>query len=64
MATQISDDGRMFTMRCSPSQAPEVTLVSNGSAVPHTWNGDKIVFARAYAGIQVKVAYRCYTGPT
>lgn len=64
MATQISDDGRMFTMRCSPSQAPEVTLVSSGSAVPHTWNGDKIIFARAYAGIQVKVAYRCYTGPT
>jgi hypothetical protein len=63
MATQISDDGRMFTMRCSPSQAPEVTLV-NGAAVPHTWNGDRIVFPRAYAGVQVKIAYRCYTGPT
>ena len=64
MATQISDDGRMFTMRCTPSQAPEVTLVAGGSAVPHTWSGDKIVFARAYAGVQVKIAYRCYTGPT
>ena len=64
MATQISEDARLFTMRCTPSAAPIVTLASNGSSVSHTWNGDKILFPRAMAGQQVKISYRCYTGPT
>lgn len=59
MATQISEESRMITLKCTPSTAPTVS-----GSVPHTWNGNKIIFQRGYEGTQVSVSYSCYTGPT
>jgi hypothetical protein len=64
MATQISDDARLLTLKCAPTVAPIVTLSSNGTSVDHKWSEDKIIFPRGLAGQQVKISYRCYTGPT
>ncbi len=63
MATQISQESRMITLKCAPTAAPTVSA-SGGGSVPHTWNGDKIIFQRGYEGTQVSVSYSCYTGPT
>jgi hypothetical protein len=60
IATQISDESRMFTLKCAPSVAPVITP----SNVPHTWSGDKVVFGRGSEGISVSIKYSCYTGPT
>lgn len=65
MATQISKDARMFTMKCAPSAAPVVSAVGSPNIkVSHTWNGDKITFAQETQGISVTISYKCYTGPT
>lgn len=63
MSTQISDDARMFTLKCTPTVAPIVTTISGGN-VQHSWSGDKIIFPRGTEGTSVSVQYRCYTGPT
>lgn len=63
MATQISEDARMFTMKCSPSVAPTVTDAS-GSGVTHVWSGNRVVFPRGTEGKSVSINYTCYTGPT
>ncbi len=64
MATQISEESRMITLKCTPNVAPVVSVVGSTGTVPFTWNGDKILFTRGHEGTQVKVDYRCYTGPT
>lgn len=65
MATQISDDARMFNMKCVPTVAPTVSVTGNPAAtIAHTWNGNKIVFARGTEGTSVTIKYKCYTGPT
>lgn len=63
MATQISEDARMFTMKCSPSAAPVVTDAS-GASVVHTWSDNRVVFPRGTEGKSVSINYTCYTGPT
>ncbi|MGZ3691919.1 MAG: hypothetical protein ACXVAX_10470 [Pseudobdellovibrio sp.] len=63
MATQISEESRMVTLKCTPSQAPTVSTDAGGT-VPFTWTGDKVLFNRGYEGTSVHVSYRCYTGPT
>lgn len=60
MSTQISEDSRMFTLKCTPTVEPVVTP----SNVPHTWSGDKLIFGRGSEGISVSIKYTCYTGPT
>jgi hypothetical protein len=64
IATQISDESRMVTLKCAPAAQPSVTLKSNGSAVPFTMNGDKIIFNLGNEGLDVLIKYNCYTGPT
>lgn len=59
MATQISEESRMITLKCTPTVAPVVS-----GSVPHTWSGNRIIFQRGYEGTQVSVTYSCYTGPT
>lgn len=63
MSTQISEDARMFTLKCTPTVAPTVTTTSGGS-VQHSWSGSKIIFPRGTEGTSVTISYRCYTGPT
>jgi hypothetical protein len=65
IATQITDDSRMITLRCAPSSQPSVTLKSNPTSnVPFTLNGDKLIFSLGNEGLDVVVKYSCYTGPT
>lgn len=65
MSTQISQDARMLTMKCTPSAAPVVFVAGNPSLnISHTWSGDKIVFPRGSEGTSVTISYTCYTGPT
>ena len=65
MSTQIADEARMFTMKCTPSAAPTVTVVGSSTTnISHTWNGDKVVFPRGTEGTSVTIKYNCYTGPT
>lgn len=64
MATQISSESRMVTLKCSPSQAPVVTY-QNGATVPshlYTWNAGSVTFKRGSEGQQVQIQYQCYTG--
>lgn len=61
MATQITEASRMLNLKCTPTEAPIVTLVGGGSA-PYTWNTDKIVFQKGSEGKQVSVSYKCYEG--
>lgn len=63
MSTQISEDARMFNMKCVPESAPTVTA-ADGNSITYTWNGDKVIFAKGTEGRSVRVGYRCYTGPT
>ena len=63
MAIQISEASRMFSMKCTPTEAPIVTLSTSGN-VPHAWNGDKIIFNKGFEGQNVKINYSCYSGPT
>jgi len=64
MSTQITQEARVFTMRCSPSAAPVVSVVGQANAnINHTWSGDKIIFLREAEGTSVNISYRCYTGP-
>ena len=60
MATQISEESRMFNLKCTPTVAPTVTPTN----VPVTWSGDKLIFGRGSEGTNVSIQYRCYTGPT
>lgn len=65
MSTQISQDARMFTMKCAPTAAPVVTAIDNSNTnVSYTWSGDKIIFTRGSEGTNVSISYSCYTGPT
>lgn len=64
MATQMAEDARMFNLKCTPTQAPVVTIENSTQTVPFTWSGDKILFSRGNEGKQVKINYTCYTGPT
>lgn len=65
MSTQIAQEARMFTMKCTPSEAPSVTVIGNPqTSVSYTVSGDKIIFARGTEGTSVTINYRCYTGPT
>jgi hypothetical protein len=64
MATQISQESRMITLKCSPSAAPVVNY-QNGTSVPsslYTWSGNKITFQRGSEGSQVTIQYKCYSG--
>lgn len=64
IASQIADSARLLTLKCKPMEAPVVTD-ANGvqSSIPYSWNGDsQIIFQRGSEGIQIKVAYKCYTG--
>lgn len=63
VSTQLTDDARMLTLKCTPTAAPEVTRAGGGS-VAHTWSDNRIVFPRGTEGTSVSVSYRCYTGPT
>lgn len=65
MSTQIAEDGRMLTMKCTPISTP--TVLHNGVVNPsieYRWSGDKIVFKRGNETKTVSVSYTCYTGPT
>lgn len=67
MSTQISDEARMFTMKCTPIEAPTVFISEtkkSSESVPHTWNGNKIIFEKGSEGLNVMINYKCYTGPT
>ena len=64
MSTQISDESRMITLKCAPSAQPTVNKADGSGTVNFIWNGDKIVFPRGNEGVQVSIAYKCYTGPT
>lgn len=60
MATKVADSARMFNLKCSPAAAPVVEIANNPAAtVPHTWNGNHIVFNRGSEGINVRVKYNC-----
>ena len=64
IAAKISDSARLLTLKCKPMNPPVVTD-SNGvvSSIPYSWNGDsQIIFQRGSEGVQIKVAYTCYTG--
>jgi hypothetical protein len=64
MATQISSESRMVTLKCSPSQAPTVTY-QNGTTFPndlYSWSSDKITFKKGSEGQPVKIQYECYVG--
>lgn len=66
VSTQISNESRMFNMRCTPVATPIVTVTANPTvSVPFTWNGGTgLTFQPSSAGTPVTVSYRCYTGPT
>lgn len=64
MSTQISDNSRMFTMRCTPASEPAVTAVGQNRQINFTWSGDKIIFQKGNEGISVSISYHCYAGPT
>lgn len=63
MSTQIAEDARMFSMKCTPESAPSVQATDN-RAISYTWSGDKVIFAKGTEGRSVRVVYSCYTGPT
>ncbi|MBC7464430.1 MAG: hypothetical protein H7256_00430 [Bdellovibrio sp.] len=64
MATQISDASRQMTLKCKPTEAPNVVKTSAGTAaVPFVWDGnDKITFQLGTEGTPVTVSYRCLAG--
>ena len=64
IAAKISDSARLLTLKCKPMEAPAVTNANDvQSTVPYSWDGDsQIVFQRGSEGVQIKVAYKCYTG--
>lgn len=64
MSIQISEEARMFVMKCNPMSAPTVEATGNYTVPEYTWSNNKIVFKRGYEGKGVKISYRCYTGPT
>lgn len=65
MSTQIADEARMFTLKCTPMSAPTIINKDNpNSAIQYNWNGDKIVFSRDAGAANISISYRCYTGPT
>lgn len=60
MATKVADAALRFDLKCSPATAPVVEVASNPAAtVPHSWNGNHIVFNASYQGISVRVKYSC-----
>lgn len=60
MAAKVADSARRFNLKCTPAEAPVVEVTNNTSAtVPHTWNGDYIVFDRGSEGISVHIKYSC-----
>lgn len=64
IAAKIADSARLLTLKCKPMEAPVVTD-ANGvqTSIPYSWNGDsQIIFQRGSEGVQIKVAYKCYTG--
>ena len=67
ISTQISDEARIFTMKCTPSESPTIFVSEtkdSSVAIPHTWNGNKIIFEKGSEGLDVMINYKCYTGPT
>ncbi|MBC7458149.1 MAG: VWA domain-containing protein [Bdellovibrionaceae bacterium] len=64
IAAKIADSARLLSLKCKPMEAPVVTD-ANGvqSSIPYSWNGDsQIIFQHGSEGIQIKIAYKCYTG--
>ena len=64
IAAKISDSARLLTLKCKPTETPIVTD-ANGvqSSIPYSWDGNsQIIFKRGSEGVQIKVAYKCYTG--
>lgn len=64
IAAKIADSARLLTLKCKPMEAPVVSD-ANGvqTSIPYSWNGDsQIIFQRGSEGVQIKVAYKCYTG--
>lgn len=60
MAAKVADSARRFDLKCSPAAAPVVEVANNPAAtVPHTWNGNYIVFNRGSEGINVRIKYSC-----
>lgn len=60
MAAKVADSARMFNLKCTPAAAPVVEVANNPAAtVPHTWNGNHIVFNRGSEGVQVRIKYNC-----
>lgn len=60
MAAKVADSARRFDLKCSPSVAPEISVINNPAAtVPYTWNGNHIVFKRGSEGINVMIKYKC-----
>lgn len=60
MATKVADAALRFNLKCSPAAAPVVELANNPAAtVPHTWNGNHIIFTASYQGTPVRVKYSC-----
>ncbi len=64
MATQISEEGRMINLKCTPNAAPAITY-QNGTTVPnglYTWSADKVTFTKGSEGQRITIQYQCYTG--
>ena len=60
MATKVADAALRFNLKCTPAAAPVVELANNPAAtVPHTWNGNHIIFTASYQGTPVRVKYSC-----
>ncbi|AZZ35879.1 hypothetical protein CIK05_03405 [Bdellovibrio sp. qaytius] len=60
MATKVADAALRFDLKCTPATAPVVEVANNPAAtIPHTWNGNNIVFTASYQGTQVRVKYSC-----
>lgn len=67
ISTQISEDARIFTMRCTPSESPTIFVSEEKDSsvtIPHTWSGNRIIFEKGSEGLDVIINYKCYTGPT
>lgn len=60
MAAKVNETALTYVLKCSPLAAPVVEVEGNPAAtVPHTWNGNKIIFNSTYAGTPVRVKYTC-----
>lgn len=65
ISVQITDESRLFNLKCEATEAPTVVLAANPSqSVPSTWDGkQRVVFQPGSEGTSVTVKYRCVQGP-